>query len=172
MLFLHSAGASSEIWQYQHAYFLEAGYRVAAFDRRGHGRSEPTATGYDADTLADDLARTIDVRGLQAITLIGHSVGCGKIVRYLARHGAERIARIILVGTTTPFLWQTADNPTGIERTGFESLRGGWRQDYPRWLAENARPFSSRRPAKPCSNGCSSRCPGLPSALPSRATEP
>lgn len=141
VLFVHSAGASNEIWQYQHAYFLEAGYRVVAFDRRGHGRSEPTATGYDANTLADDLAQVIEARGLQAATLIGHSMGCAEIVRYLARHGAARIARIILVGTTTPFLLRTAENPAGIERTVFESLRAGWRRDYPRWLVENARPF-------------------------------
>lgn len=141
LLFVHSAGVSNDVWQYQHAYFLGAGCRVVAYDRRGHGRSGPAAAGYDADTLADDLARVIDARDPQAATLIGHSMGCGEIVRYLARHGAAHIARIILVGTTTPFLLRTADNPAGIEGTVFEALRAGWRRDYPRWLAENARPF-------------------------------
>ncbi len=141
MLFVHSAAVSNDIWQYQHAHFLEAGYRVVAFDRRGHGRSGPAATGYDADTLADDLARVIEAHNLEAATLVGHSMGCGEIMRYLARYGAARVARIILVGTTTPFLLQTEDNPDGIDRPVFESLRSGWRRDYPRWVAENARPF-------------------------------
>lgn len=141
MLFVHSAAVSNDIWQYQHAHFLEAGYRVVAFDRRGHGRSGPSATGFDADTLADDLARVIEARGLTSATLVGHSMGCGEIVRYLAHHGAARVSRIILAATTTPFLLRSDDNRNGIDNAVFAALRAGWRQDYPRWVAENARPF-------------------------------
>src|SRR5882757_7228341 len=97
LLFLHSAALSNEIWQYQHAHFAEARHRVVAFDRRGHGRSDRPSTGYDADTLADDVAHVIAARALEGVTLVGHSMACAEIVRYLARHGAEKIARIILV---------------------------------------------------------------------------
>ncbi len=45
LLFIHSWAVTNEIWQYQHAQFCDAGYRVVAYDRRGHGRSEQPGTG-------------------------------------------------------------------------------------------------------------------------------
>jgi pimeloyl-ACP methyl ester carboxylesterase len=42
--------------------------------------------GYDFDTLADDLACVLDTLDLRDVTLVGHSMGCGEIARYLSRH--------------------------------------------------------------------------------------
>jgi non-heme chloroperoxidase len=141
LVFTHSASTTNEIWHYQHAHFVEAGYRVIAYDRRGHGRSAQPSGGYDADTLADDLAHVLHATGVEGATLIGHSMGCIEILRYLSRHGAGRIARAVLVATTTPCLQKRADNPDGVDAAAFDALRAGWRRDYPRWVAENARPF-------------------------------
>lgn len=141
LLFAHSWAVTNEIWQYQHAHFAGAGYRVIAYDRRGHGRSAQPGAGYDADTLADDLARVIAERDLRGITLIGHSMACGEIVRYLSRHGGARVARIVLVAPTTPCLLQSADNPHGIPAEAFEALRAGWRRDFPKWVRDNVDPF-------------------------------
>ena len=63
-----------------------------AYDRRGHGRSGQPGRGYDCDTLADDLAALIEHLDLREVTLVGHSMGGGEIVRYLSRHGAGRVA--------------------------------------------------------------------------------
>ena len=141
IVFVSSASTTNDIWQYQHAHFVDAGYRIIAFDRRGHGRSDQPGGGYDADTLADDLARVIEARRVGDATLIGHSMGCLEIVRYLARHGSSRVARIVLVGATTPFLLKTADNPDGVPAEAFEMLRSGWQRDFPKWVADNVRPF-------------------------------
>lgn len=141
LVFVHSSAVTNEIWQYQHACFVRAGYRVIAFDRRGHGRSDQPGAGYDLDTLADDLARVMAARDVHGATLIGHSMGCAEIVRYLTRHGAERVAQIVLAATTTPLLRKTADNPDGIDNAVFEALRAGWLHDYPRWVVDNAAPF-------------------------------
>jgi non-heme chloroperoxidase len=141
LLFVSSAAVSNDIWQYQHAHFFAAGYRVVAFDRRGHGRSSPSAGGYDADTLADDLAHVIEARRLRGVTLIGHSMGCGEIVRYLTRHGSARVERIVLVGGTTPFLLKTDDSPDGIDGGLVETMRAQWRKDFPGWAAGNVAPF-------------------------------
>lgn len=141
LVFVHSWAMTNEIWQYQHAHFCDAGHRVVAYDRRGHGRSAQPGDGYDADTLADDLARVIADRDLKGVTLIGHSMAAGEIVRYLSRHGASRVARIVLAAPTTPFILKTADNPQGIDGAAFEHLRDIWRQNFPKWMADNARPF-------------------------------
>jgi len=38
-------------------------------------------------------------------------MGGGEIVRYLSRHGRERVARIALVAAARPALCVTSDNP-------------------------------------------------------------
>lgn len=141
LVFVHSWAVTNAIWQYQHAYFLDKGYRVVAFDRRGHGRSEEPSGGYDIDMLADDLAAVLTAHQIRDAVLIGHSMGCNEIVRYLARHGSSRVSKIVLVAPTTPCLLKRADNPDGLDNAMFETMRGQWRRDFPKWLADNARPF-------------------------------
>ena len=53
---------------------------------------------------------------LREVTLVGHSMGCCEIARYLARHSASRIARVALISPTMPFILRTADNPDGVPR--------------------------------------------------------
>jgi len=141
LVFVHSWAVDNDIFQYQHHHFVEAGHRVVAYDRRGHGRSAQPGSGYDIATLADDLARVIAERDLTDVTLIGHSMGAKEIVAYLARHGASKVARAVLLAPTTPFLLKTADNPEGVDGAMFEAVRDLWRQDFPGWLKSNARPF-------------------------------
>ncbi|HEU5391057.1 MAG TPA: alpha/beta fold hydrolase [Streptosporangiaceae bacterium] len=52
-----------------------AGLRCVLYDRRGHGRSDRPAAGYDLDTLADDLAAVLDHFGLHEASLVAHSLG-------------------------------------------------------------------------------------------------
>lgn len=141
LVFVSSWACTNDIWQYQHVHFTESGHRVVAFDRRGHGRSDVPAEGYDIDTLADDLAHVIKARDLTEVTLIGHSMGCGEIVRYLSRHGTSKVSRIVLAAPTTPFLLKTAANPDGVDAAMFEAMRAGWRKDFPKWLHDNAPAF-------------------------------
>jgi pimeloyl-ACP methyl ester carboxylesterase len=114
ILFLNSAGVSTQMWDYQMVEFADQGYRCIAFDRRGHGRSDRPLGGYDYDTFADDVASVISALDLRDLTLVGHSMAGGEIVRYLTRHGSARVARIVLLAPTTPYLMKTADNPNGV----------------------------------------------------------
>jgi len=97
--------------------------------------------GYDYDTFADDVAAVISALNLQDLTMVGHSMASGEIVRYLTRHGNARVARIVLLAPTTPCLTQTADNPNGMPQSTFGPLRACWRKDFPRWVADNTAPF-------------------------------
>ncbi|HZO23603.1 MAG TPA: alpha/beta hydrolase [Steroidobacteraceae bacterium] len=141
ILFSNSAGMPTEMWDYQMGALADHGFRCIAFDRRGHGRSDVPPRGYDFDTFADDMAALIQALDLKQLTLIAHSMGGGEVVRYLTRHGNQRVSRIVLIGSTTPFQLQAADNPNGIPAANFEALRASWRKDYPRWIAENTAPF-------------------------------
>jgi len=141
MLFLNSLGCGSQMWDYQIPAFAEQGFRCIGFDRRGHGRSDQPARGYDHDTFADDLAILIEQLDLSDLTLVTHSMAGGEAVRYLTRHGSGRVAHLILLAPTTPMLLKSDDNPNGAPRAGFEALWAQWRRDYPKWVADNLAPF-------------------------------
>jgi non-heme chloroperoxidase len=51
------------------------------------------------------------------------------------------VSGIVLLGTTTPFLLQSGDNPNGVPAAAFEALRGGWHLDYAKWIEDNTAPF-------------------------------
>jgi non-heme chloroperoxidase len=124
VVFLAAWGLPSDMWDYQMVPLSDQGLRCVAYDRRGHGRSSRPGTGYDYDTLADDLSALIETLNLRGVTLVGMSMAGGEMVRYLTRHGARRIARLIFVATdATPFRTQTPDNPTGVPAERFEYFR-------------------------------------------------
>jgi non-heme chloroperoxidase len=141
VVFVSSAWLSSRMWEYQLPALAGQGLRCVAYDRRGHGRSDWTWGGYDYDTLADDLAALLETLDLRGVTLVGHSAGGGEVVRYLTRHGAERVERIALISATTPFPMHTADNPDGVPREWMEADLAMRTADRPRWFAENADGF-------------------------------
>jgi non-heme chloroperoxidase len=141
ILFLSSLGCDSRMWDYQMAVFADDGFRCIGFDRRGHGRSDQPAVGYDFDTFADDVAALVDCLDLFDLTLIAHSMAGGEAVRYLTRHGSERVARLVLLAPTTPMLLKADDNPNGAPKEAFEALWAQWRRDYPKWVADNVAPF-------------------------------
>src|SRR5262245_42438337 len=141
IVFLAAWALPSEMWDYQMAP-LSNEFRCVAYDRRGHGRSTCPGSGYDYDTLADDLASILDTLDLKRVTLVGMSAAAGEMVRYLSRRGPNRIARVVFVATAaTPFLLRTADNPSGIPAERFEELRKMLLTDYPRWIEDTRVPF-------------------------------
>jgi len=141
VLFVHAWALSCAMWSYQIAELGQRGFRCVAFDRRGHGRSDVPGGGYDLDSLADDLAEVIAQLDLREVSLVGMSMGANEILHYLGRHGTGRVSRIALLGPTTPFVLQTADNPFGAPMSYFEQTQAAWASDFPRWIEDNKRPF-------------------------------
>jgi non-heme chloroperoxidase len=135
----------SDWWQYQMAYLVGQGLRCIAYDRRGHGRSVEPSGGYEFDTLVDDLNDVVERLDLRGVTLVGHSMGCMELVRYLSRHGAGRIARIAMVAPNTPLTVKTADNPGGVDRRLLEEQRARISKDCPRQIAVAGSAFFNAR---------------------------
>jgi non-heme chloroperoxidase len=110
------------------------GLRCAGHDRRGHGRSDTPDGGYDYDTLADDLASLLQTLDLREVTLVGHSMGGGEIVRYLTRRGG--------IGWPVS-LWSRCrcrrcaipDNPEAMDPRTYQTFVSEIRPDRPRFLA-------------------------------------
>jgi non-heme chloroperoxidase len=90
VVFTHSWALNSDQWSYLVAGLLDEGLRCVTYDRRSHGRSDRHGRGWAMDLLADDLADLLEHLELTDVTLVGHSLGCSEIVRYLTRHGKQR----------------------------------------------------------------------------------
>jgi len=141
LVFVASAWLSSRMWELQLPYLVGSGLRCVAYDRRGHGRSDAPWDGYDYDALADDLAALLEQLDLRGVTFVAHSAGGGEVVRYLMRHGRERVERIALVSTTAPFPLKADDNPDGVDRALVELDLAARTADRPKWFADNAAGF-------------------------------
>ena len=141
VLFASGWALSSVEFQYQMASLVGHGYRAISYDRRGHGRSDDPGVGYDYETLASDLAALIEHLGLSGLTLVGHSMAGGEIIRYLSRHGDARVARIVLVAATLPFPQRGDTNPMGIDPAVFDQAREQWRRDFGAWIQAGEAPY-------------------------------
>jgi non-heme chloroperoxidase len=139
VVFTHGWALNSEIWQPLMFKLAKAGYRAVAYDRRGHGRSDDPGRGYDFDTLADDLASVIEALNLRDVTLAGHSMGNGEIVRYLTRHGEGRVARVAMMAPALPYALKSAENPEGwSDPAVLEGWRAVWATGFAEWLGPAA----------------------------------
>ena len=123
VFFCHGWPLSGDAWDDQMEFLASRGFRCIAHDRRGHGRSSQPWFGNDMNTYADDLAALIEHLEINDIILVGHSTGGGEVARYIGRHGSKRIAKVVLIGSVTPFLLQTATNPVGVPMSVFDGLR-------------------------------------------------
>jgi non-heme chloroperoxidase len=77
------------------------------------------------DGYADDLAAVIEALDLRDVTLVGHSTGGGEVVRYIRRHGEERVKKVVLIAAVPPIMLKTAANPEGLPIEVFDAIRAG-----------------------------------------------
>jgi non-heme chloroperoxidase len=132
---IHGFPLSGHFWEKQVAALLNAGLRVITYDRRGFGGSSQPAVGYDCDTFTRDLHMLLTMLDLHDAVLIGHAMGAGDVVHYLAVYGSERVANAVLIAPTPPFLLKTADNPDGIDGRIFDEAIRAIRVDRPAYLS-------------------------------------
>lgn len=123
IVFSHGWPLSSDDWDPQLMFFLGHGYRVIAHDRRGHGRSSQGSEGHDMDHYADDLAALTAHLALQNAVHVGHSTGGGEVVRYIARHGAGRVTKAVLIAAVPPLMVKTPANPGGLPKQVFDDFQ-------------------------------------------------
>ncbi|MEB4208902.1 alpha/beta hydrolase [Mycobacterium sp. 94-17] len=113
LLFVHGASAAAWCWEVHFLdYFAGRGYRAVALSLRGHGAStlsEPLDSCSLADYV-DDVDTVVGELGSPPV-LIGHSLGCWVVLKYLVLHAAP--AGILMAPGT----------PQGLRRWAFRSIR-------------------------------------------------
>jgi non-heme chloroperoxidase len=131
VVLVHGYALNGHSWEKQEAALLAAGHRVITYDRRGFGASSRPSTGYDFDTLAEDLHVLISRLDLHAVVVAGFAMGAGEVVRHLAVHGSARVKAAVLVAPLLPFLLKTPDNPDGIDRRVLNDITARIAADRP-----------------------------------------
>ena len=79
VVLIHGWPLNADSWDAQAMALADAGFRVIAYDRRGFGRSGQPWSGYDYDTLTDDLADVLEQTGAADATIVGFSMGGGEV---------------------------------------------------------------------------------------------
>jgi non-heme chloroperoxidase len=141
VILIHGWPLSADSWDDHAMAIADAGHRAIAYDRRGFGRSSQPWSGYDYDTLADDLAAVIQQTGARDAVLVGYSMGGGEVARYMSRHGGKSVVQAVLVSSVLPFQLRTGDNPDGTDQAAFDTTARALKEDRPKFLAGFFRTF-------------------------------
>jgi non-heme chloroperoxidase len=154
VLLSHGWPLSSDAWAREMKLIADAGFRAIAHDRRGHGRSSKTYEGNDMDTYAADLNDIVLTLDLRDLVLIGHSTGGGEVIRYAARYGRERVAKIFVAGAIPPIMLRSESNPHGTPIEALDAIRRRVLDDAAQYWLELADPFlGANRPGSTVSQG-------------------
>lgn len=95
LLFISGMGCSAYIFKQLAPRFADR-FHVLAFDRRGHGDSDYPETGYEPDTLTEDLRQFLDVLNIDKVILVGHSMGYIELCHFTALY-PERVLKLIFL---------------------------------------------------------------------------
>lgn len=84
------------IWQKQIDEFSKK-YHVIAVDPRSQGESDKPPYGHLPETRARDYKELVDQLGLQQPALVGWSMGCGELMKYVEQFGTDNVGALVLV---------------------------------------------------------------------------
>jgi pimeloyl-ACP methyl ester carboxylesterase len=99
LVLLHANTGNADGWQFNIPGFVEAGYRVIAFDRRGWGRSRANqATGPQPGTIAEDLHALVEHLQIDRFHLVGVAGGGFAAYDYVLWH-PERLRSLVVAAS-------------------------------------------------------------------------
>ena len=97
IIFVHSDAGNKEQFQSAFKHVQDAGWSVASFDRRGHGKSSmPNDGKFGYAVESDDVFAVADKAGFDRIVIVGHSGG-GDVAFKAANERPARVAGLLLV---------------------------------------------------------------------------
>jgi pimeloyl-ACP methyl ester carboxylesterase len=107
VLLLHGMPTFWWTWAQQLIALADAGFHAVAVDLRGYGASDKPPRGYDATTLAADIAQLVAAMGEQDAMIVGNDVG-GQLAWTVAAQAPEVVRRIAVLGAAHPLRMRSA----------------------------------------------------------------
>ena len=114
VVLVHGFSLSMQAWVLQRRALIHSGFRVVAYDQRGHGKSgQPALENCTVAQLGRDLAAVMDATCTSGpVVLVGHSMGGMTVMSYAGQHPdivRDRVLAVALIATS----------PGGDEMTEF-----------------------------------------------------
>jgi 3-oxoadipate enol-lactonase len=105
-------------------HLIKRGYRLVAYDARGHGASSP-APSYEYRDLVEDLQAVLDELGLERAALAGSSMGATTAMAFTLEH-PERVPALVQITPAYAGHARSDDGDAGAwERMASALERGG-----------------------------------------------
>ena len=106
VVLVHGFALTMQSWVLQRRALIHHGFRVVAYDQRGHGRSgRPDLDRCTVAQLGRDLAAVIDATCPSGpVVLVGHSMGAMSVMSYAGQHPEvvrDRVLAAALVSTSS-----------------------------------------------------------------------
>ncbi|MCU1455977.1 MAG: putative hydrolase or acyltransferase of alpha/beta superfamily [Actinomycetia bacterium] len=102
IVLIHGITLSLRSWVLQLESLPELGFRVVAFDHRGHGESLAGESGHSLENLAADVASVLEQLDLRDVLLVGHSMGGVAVEAFALLQpdvAHERVRGLVLLST-------------------------------------------------------------------------
>jgi pimeloyl-ACP methyl ester carboxylesterase len=124
VVLLHGLSATRRNVVQGSRHLIRRGYRLIAYDARGHGASSP-APGYSYADLQEDLEAVLDNLGLERAALVGSSMGAATAMAFALDHPGRVPALVQITPAYTGYA-RTADvDGDTWEELARELERGG-----------------------------------------------
>ncbi len=98
----HGVMLSTAIWPLVFDEFVARGFRVIAYDQRGHGKSTVGEDGFTVGALGRDLWAVLRATDARDGLVLGHSMGGIAVLSLFAEHpeSSAQLAGVVLAATT------------------------------------------------------------------------
>jgi pimeloyl-ACP methyl ester carboxylesterase len=124
VVLLHGLSATRRNVVQGSRHLIKRGYRLIAYDARGHGASSP-APSYDYADLVRDLEAVLEHLGIERTALVGSSMGAATAMAFALEH-PERVAALVQITPAYTGYARTGDvDGDSWERMASELERGG-----------------------------------------------
>lgn len=89
VLLLHGWPEDGSAWRHVAPRLADSGWRVVAPDLKGFGRSDAPKSGYDPETLGDEISQLIRNLHVRKVVLVGHDWGGAVALATAFRHSGH-----------------------------------------------------------------------------------
>jgi len=142
LVFLAGLGNSAHIFDNVAPQFTNH-FHVLGLTRRGYGRSDKPQTGYDLNTLVEDIHQFLDALKVKRVILVGHSFAGIELTRFAELY-PDRVDKLVYLdcaysfdqpGTVEVFsrMDSLTPGPSPEIRANFATLRDWFRKNRPGW---------------------------------------
>jgi pimeloyl-ACP methyl ester carboxylesterase len=137
VLLLHGFPEFWWAWRHQLVALAAAGFHAVAPDLRGYGASDKPPRGYDAPTLAGDIAGIVRSLGERDAVVVGQDWG-GHLAWTLGAMHPTVVTRLVVIASPHPLCWSQAMRHDPRQRSASRHImrfQTPWAPE--RWLVED-----------------------------------